>query len=201
MIVSTPKICGICERGPDPDETIWPNLHGRYAHTLCYRRKVEKSEKYFLDTLTGLLSKYEDYRELLEKIHKVAMEALQTACGSETVSSYFDNHGEEALTALFKDVALPAAKGHMIILKIEKLKEQAQKLEEKGMRLATLNRKEYGFTELEKAKTIANFNQQMEQFKSSCERVRKEAEEWGVPFDLSEQNLITYPRQEDRESP
>jgi len=100
-----PEDCGICEQ---KGATIfWFSPYSRGAHRECFRaiQKAEESlaftvDQLFKDTVNG------------ERInaHIEAIRAVRKACGSETILSFFEKNGEEALSGLFNTVGIAGAK-------------------------------------------------------------------------------------------
>lgn len=119
--------CGICEKEERlEDRVYWPNPMSAKAHKGCFE-KIKKSEDLLLKTIFEVFAG----QKLCEQkgdTHIEAIRAVKRGCNGETILSYFEKRGEEALTSLFNTVGLQAAKDKIILEKCDKFMKEAASL-------------------------------------------------------------------------
>lgn len=96
--------CGICEK--KGAEVFWFSPYSRCAHAKCVKQ-IEAAESTLIKKIDSLFKK-DNYGE--QNIsHIRAIKAVRKACGSETILSYMEKNGVEALKNLFDTVGVEAA--------------------------------------------------------------------------------------------
>jgi hypothetical protein len=98
--------CGICQK--PGGEVFWFSPYSRCAHAKCFEL-IKTSESDLIKIIDGLFKNTEDYGEK-NSAHIKAIKAVRAACNSETIMSYLEKNGVDALTRLFNTVGAEAAK-------------------------------------------------------------------------------------------
>ena len=104
--------CGVCEK--TGSEVIWFSDYSRCAHKRCFEWIKTADSALMAEVAKLFKGKVGDrgsFNQFLNHSHRLAMEAVREKCNPETVMTYSEKNGIEALTKLFIEVGLPAVSG------------------------------------------------------------------------------------------
>lgn len=103
--------CGVCEKN-DAD-IFWPNPNSRWAHLKCVNQitPIESNLTSAIDEL------FKDDQQKRNIAHSVAIKAIKEKCGNDSISTYTEKNGTEAITNLFSTIGVEAAKRYAIAQK------------------------------------------------------------------------------------
>ena len=93
-------------------EVFWFSHYSRCAHAKCFKM-IQKAQAHLKVVIDMLFEKKER-----TTAHISAIKAVRLACGSETILSYLEKNGIEALTHLFDTVGIIAVATEKAVGKI-----------------------------------------------------------------------------------
>ena len=97
--------CGVCEK--EGAEVFWFSPYSRCAHARCFKI-IEPATSTLYLTIDDLFNgaKHGEHNDA----HIKAIKAVRSACGSDTIMSYLEKNGLDALKNLFNTVGVKAVK-------------------------------------------------------------------------------------------